>query len=1368
MIDLPSLTLPKQRIQLRMCLTLETQRVLEHTLQVSPTSLKPVDEVLDILQAHIRDSNNEALRRRAFTSCRQARGEPFSEFLVRLKSLAEEFDICKAHHLDCEEAWMKHGILTGVHDEELVTKIVSLDAASTLADVINVCRAHEATRSAASAIRASPTVSAVSTYKQTKKAAHKPGVPPRQPSPTHRAPTSCSSCGRRDHGPKGCPATGVTCRGCGKTGHYALMPKCPARQSTCTACNRLGHLEKVCKQTKARSKSQRPEKPKGKEGRHPTFHVVRLQSLTTDPGSHEGPPEASCQSPISTRDDPTPPPTVRVEVLHDGHSGGLDFIPDTGADTTVIGPQHLRMLGIDRQALGPPPSLAYYNADGTKMSAALGSLQATLVYGELSCTGWIDVQGSWNTPLLSREHCRALGIVPHDFPAQIFSARGSVASVREATNAPAPRSSVPALPLLSTTSPDAAKEYFLREYQDVLLTKDSTQDAPLKPMSGPPMRIHLRDDAQPFAVHTPRLIPLAYRDAVKAELDSMVARGVIAPVGDVPSYWCHPMVVVPKPGGGVRITTDLSKLNAQVSRPAHPSPTPFAAIRSVDARARYFTTIDALCGYWQIPLHEDDQALTTFITPYGRFKYLRGPMGFAATGDAFCLRGDIALQGVPQCVKVVDDILVYDEDYFTHLRHVNDILARCRAHGITLNAKKFVLAAPSVSFCGYRLSHDGIAADPDKVRAITEFATPATLTDLRSFMGLVNQLASFSPDLAATAAPLRPLLSPKKSFVWTPDHEQAFQRVKMALASPPVLAAFDPALPTTLQTDASRLYGLGYALLQDHGGGQQRLVQCGSRFLTDTETRYATIELEMLAVVWAMGKTKFYLTGLQHFNLVTDHRPLVPILNSYSLDAIENPRLQRLKEKIARTSSQLYGARARSCADEVLGTDTGFQVRSIATLRAMESLAPLVPPDVAEAPPGSDLALEELRKVATEDPEYVQLLHFVKNGFPMDRYALPNVLRPYWKLREDLYCDEDLVLYGARVLVPTALRRRVLARLHDSHRGVEATKRRARQAVFWPGVDADIANTVRACEPCQILQPSQQQEPRLCDDNPTRPFEKAFLVIADRLSGWPVVVSCGADTTSAATIRHFRRLFRDLGVPVRLRTDGGPQFASREFSTFLERWGVRHDTSTPHYPQSNGHAESAVKAVKHFIQKVAPSGNIDCEAFDRGLLELRNTPNQTGRSPAQVLYGRPLRSCVPAHASAFQKQWQARDESCDRRAAARLRDATSRYDAHARPLPPLQRGDVVRIQDPTTQRWDKVGTIMGVGRSRDYLLKMPSGRVWWRNRRFLRPAPPLNASSTMEDATAPLAAPDTVVPRRSPRLQEKASAAAVARVPVDF
>ena len=132
-------------------------------------------------------------------------------------------------------------------------------------------------------------------------------------------------------------------------------------------------------------------------------------------------------------------------------------------------------------------------------------------------------------------------------------------------------------------------------------------------------------------------------------------------------------------------------------------------------------------------------------------------------------------------------------------------------------------------------------------------------------------------------------------------------------------------------------------------------------------------------------------------------------------------------------------------------------------------------------------------------------------GFLRDRYTLPNALRPYWKLQDNLYSEDDLVLYGARFVVPAALCRRVLARLHDSHYRAEATKRRARQVVYWPGIDLDIVNIVCACEPCQALQTSQQQELLRCDDNPTRPFEsvsvdffntarKSFLVVVDCLS----------------------------------------------------------------------------------------------------------------------------------------------------------------------------------------------------------------------------------------------------------------------------
>ena len=1397
MIDLASMPLPKQHIQLRMCLSLETQRVLEHTLQVPPDSTSSVEAVLDILQKHIKDSSNEALRRRAFTSCKQAVGESFADFFVRLKSLSEEIDVCKAHDVTCEESWIKHGILTGVHNEELVQKIIALDATSSLADVVTLCRSFEATRTTATALRAPPSARAVSQYKKGKKAAHKTKAEARLATTTTTS--SCKKCGKPQHGPNGCPATESSCTGCGKTGHWSHTEGCPARNAQCNSCNRYGHYEKLCKSLQP--KRQQHSKPRnsrpGKEPRS-TFHVVRAQVPHEDPTPSQ--PASSVRRVNSgTRERPTPSPTISVVVTHAGVSGTLDIIPDTGADSTVIGPQHLKTLGLSKSALDPPPTVAYYNADGSKMPAALGSFRAHLTYGSLSCTGWIDVQSSLCTPLLSWEHCRDLGIVPEDFPQQITTTGTTVNRVektgsarQEDTTQSCQQTSAAAsppkfvalpLPLNNRSTPEEAKAYFLKEFADVLVTKDDLQEAPLKPMSGAPMRIHLKDDAQPFAIYTPRLIPLAYQDPVKAQLDSMVAQGIIAPSDDDPSPWCHPMVVVPKANGGVRITTDLSKLNSQVSRPAHPSPTPFAAIRRVPPRAKYFSTIDALCGFWQIPLTEEDQPLTTFITPYGRFRYLRGPMGFSATGDAFCRRGDLALQGVMQCVKVVDDILLYDEDYMEHLRRVNDVLTRCRAHGITLNAEKFVLAAPKVLFCGYELSSEGIAADPEKVRAITDFAKPANLTDLRSFMGLANQLAEFSPDIASAAAPLRPLMSPKRSFVWTADHDEAFLKVKEALSSPPVLASFDPALPTVLQTDASRLYGLGYVLLQDHGAGQFRLIQCGSRFLTDAETRYATIELELLAVVWAMAKCKFYLTGLQHFSLVTDHRPLVPILNNYSLDAIENPRLQRLKEKISafiftatwRPGKQLCipDALSRSPVskpmreDNVLDAETSFSVRSI-TLRAVESLVPDT--NRGASGPPRDVALDDLRQAAREDPAYSELLQCVRTGFPSDRYSLLNSLRPFWKLRDDLYTEDDLVLYGARIVVPAALRRRVLDRLHDSHRGAEATKRRARQVVYWPGIDSDIVNVVRACESCQVLQPSQQQEPLRCDDYPTRPFEsvsadffnvagKSFLVVVDRLSGWPVVVSCGSDTTSSTTIRHFRHLFRDLGVPLRLRTDGGPQFASREFAGFLERWGVRHDMSTPHYPQSNGHAESAVKSIKHLIMKVAPSGNLDCEAFDRGLLELRNTPNHTGRSPSQVLYGHPLRSCVPAHAKAFQEQWQSRAESCDRRAATRLHDATTRYDAHAKPLLPLPLGSVARIQDPITKRWDKVGTIMGVGNSRDYLIRMPSGRVLWRNRRFLRPVAPQPDGLQATGGTSPDPEPSQPVePRRSTRIKAKKDA----------
>ena len=243
--------------------------------------------------------------------------------------------------------------------------------------------------------------------------------------------------------------------------------------------------------------------------------------------------------------------------------------------------------------------------------------------------------------LLSWYDARALRIIPDTYPKQISSLQRSKDSTSEDCRI------------------EEALQALIQDYPDVLVDPEEWNDGTiLNTMVGPPMQIHLRQDAQPFARHTPNSIPLDWMADTKALLEKMVSQEIIAPVGNEASAWCHPMVITSKKTGGVRITIDMSKLNCQVLRSAHLFPSPRSAVIQVTHGSRYFSTLDAMWGYWQLPLDEASQHLTTFVTPWGRYKFLRGPMGFISTGDEFCRRGDLALEGIGDCAKIVDDVLV--------------------------------------------------------------------------------------------------------------------------------------------------------------------------------------------------------------------------------------------------------------------------------------------------------------------------------------------------------------------------------------------------------------------------------------------------------------------------------------------------------------------------------------------------------------------------------------------------------------------------------------------------------------------------------------------------------------------------------------
>jgi len=343
---------------------------------------------------------------------------------------------------------------------------------------------------------------------------------------------------------------------------------------------------------------------------------------------------------------------------------------------------------------------------------------------------------------------------------------------------------------------------------------------------------------------------------------------------DVPTPWCVGMVVVPKKSGAVRICVDLKPLNRSVLREVHPLPKVDDTLAQL-AGAKLFSKLNANSGFWQIPLSPASHLLTTFITPSGRYCFNKLPFGISSTPEHFQKRMSKILAGLNGVVCQMDDVLVFGSDRAHHDARLLAILQRIESAGATLNAQKCVFGVTSVNFLDHVIDQSGIQADPDKTLAIREMKPPTTVSELRRFMGMVNQLGKFTPNLAQLTQPLRELLGKNTTWVWGPSQSEAFSLVKEELSKPTTLALYDPKVPTKVSADASS-YGLGAVLTQEMES-KWRPVAYASRSMTDTEKRYAQIEKEALAITWACKKFSDYILG-KSITIETDHKPLVPLL----------------------------------------------------------------------------------------------------------------------------------------------------------------------------------------------------------------------------------------------------------------------------------------------------------------------------------------------------------------------------------------------------------------------------------------------------------------------------------------------------------
>ena len=429
----------------------------------------------------------------------------------------------------------------------------------------------------------------------------------------------------------------------------------------------------------------------------------------------------------------------------------------------------------------------------------------------------------------------------------------------------------------------------------------------LPSMNGPVIKIHVAEDATPKAFHTPAHIPLHWKDQVHADLLRDEALGVIEriPYGE-PVIWCHRMVITRKHDGSPRRTVDLSPLNRHCKRETFPSESPFCVARRIPKGA-WKTVTDAWNGFHGMLLDEESRPLTTFITPFGRFRYVRAPQGYLSCGDGYNRRLNEVLPDFLRKERCVDDTCHHDEDLQEHWWRTIDLLILLGKSGVVLNPQKFQFAQLKFNFTGFHISMNDIKPLPKYLNSIQNFPTPSSVTDIRSWFGLVNQVANYA-QLRDLMAPFKPFLSPRVKFYWTPELEKICCESKYAIvkAIKNGVEIFDPTKRTCLRPDWSKS-GIGYYLSQKHCSCLSPYPDCcedgwrvtlvGSQFLHGAEQRYAPIEGEALAVVWGLEQTRYFTQGCNDLLVVTDHKPLVKILGDRTLDEITNTRLFRLKQR---------------------------------------------------------------------------------------------------------------------------------------------------------------------------------------------------------------------------------------------------------------------------------------------------------------------------------------------------------------------------------------------------------------------------------------------------------------------------------------
>ncbi|XP_011859117.1 PREDICTED: uncharacterized protein K02A2.6-like [Vollenhovia emeryi] len=745
---------------------------------------------------------------------------------------------------------------------------------------------------------------------------------------------------------------------------------------------------------------------------------------------------------------------------------------------------------------------------------------------------------------------------------------------------------------------DPSLQSFFREFPGItnpIISKISNIQA----------RLTLKDNAKPVFVKA-RQIPFRLRALVEQELDRLESEGILEKVDS--SEWATPIVPVLKKNGQVRLCGDFSvTINPRLLVDEHPLPTADELFASM-AGGTIFSKIDLLQAYLQLEVRPEDQTFLTLSTHKGLYRATRLMYGVASAPAIWQRTIENILKDIPGVVVFLDDIRVAGTDRQDHLNKLRLVFGRLQKFNIRVNMEKSEFFMSQIQYCGYVIDKDGLHKSPEKMEAIHNMKRPTNVTEVRSFLGMINYYGRFISNLSSILHPLNKLLRKDTEFQWTSQCEKSFRDAKKAFISPKCLVHFDPRLPVTLATDASS-YGVGAVLSHIYPDGSERAIQYASQTLSSTQRNYSQIDKEAYAIIYGVKKFHQYLQGSK-FTLITDHRPLTQIFSpTKSLPIYTALRMQHYSLFLQGFN---YDIKYRK-------SELHSNADCLSRLPIPRNADVQDPVDVFQLSTFDTLPITA-REVATAtatDKELSKLLQILKSGKNTEKEKTFYTVNLH-----EFTLQNNVIFRGHRVVIPRILQKKILQELHTGHFGVVRMKHLARGYIWWYQIDRDIENLVANCNDCNAFRNDPPKNNSHIWEPCAVAFERVhadfagpflghyFFILVDAFSKWPEI-HIVKDMMSRTTIDLCRQIFATHGLPKYFVSDNGRTFTSKEFRNFLQVNEITQKLTAPYHPATNGQAERYVQILKNSLKRMrCNSANVH-NCLPRILLQYRTTPHAT-------------------------------------------------------------------------------------------------------------------------------------------------------------